>query len=123
VAIEFTLSEKTMPFHRTVLVSAACLTLLISTSFASAGDGKIAGRITIDGKPLVAGRIFFHLDDGQFVGAKVKDGKYVVNRVPAGTRKVTVEGMGVPAQYASEDTSGLTLVVKDGKATHDIVLR
>jgi hypothetical protein len=112
-----------MLFHRTVLVLAACLALLISTSVASAGDGKVAGKITIEGKPLGAGRIFFHLPNGQFVGAKITDGSYTVSRVPVGTRKVTVEGKGVPAKYASETTSGLTLDVKEGTATHDIELR
>jgi hypothetical protein len=112
-----------MLLHRTILVLAACLVLLLSTSHASANDGKVSGTITVAGKPLAAGRIFLHLEDGQFVGAKVKDGKYTVNRVPVGTRKVSVEGKGVPKKYASEDTSGLTLEVKDGNATHDLVLR
>jgi hypothetical protein len=112
-----------MLFQRLVLVLAACLVLSLSTAHARANDGKVSGMITVAGKPLAAGRIFFHLEDGQFVGAKVKDGKYTVNRVPVGTRKVSVEGKGVPKKYASEDTSGLTLEVKDGSATHDLVLR
>jgi hypothetical protein len=112
-----------MLLHRTILVLSACLVLLISTSVATADDGKVSGTITILGQPLKAGRIFFHLGDDQFVGAKVKDGKYMVNRVPVGTWKLSVEGKDVPKKYASENTSGLTLVVKDGKATHDLELR
>jgi hypothetical protein len=113
-----------MLYQRTILVSVACLALLIATPVARAADGKISGRITVAGKPLEAGRIIFHLEDGEFVGAKVnKDGTYMVSRVPTGTRKVTIEGKGVPVKYASENTSGLTLEVKDGKAIHDIELR
>src|SRR5437879_3076360 len=81
------------------LVAAACL-LLASGEQTQAADGKVKGIITIDGKPLSAGRIFFHLDNGQFVGSKIaKDGSYAVDRVPTGSRKITIEGKGVPKKY------------------------
>ena len=109
--------------HRTVFVLAACSILLISNSFASAADGKVSGKITLNGEPLGAGRVFFHLKDGQFMGAKVNaDGSYAVSRVPEGDRKITIEGKGVPAKYASEKTSGLTVEVKEGSMVFDIVL-
>jgi hypothetical protein len=112
-----------MPQPRSWLVLAACLTLLFSPPLATAGDGKVTGTITVNGKPLAAGKVIFHLDDGEFVGAKVKDGAYKIGRVPEGTRKITIEGKGVPAKYASEDTSGLTSEVMVGDQTFDISLK
>jgi hypothetical protein len=88
----------------------------------AATDGKVMGTIIVGGKPLATGRIIFHLDNGQFVGSKVKDGKYVIDRVLVGTRKVTAEGEGVPAKYASEHTSSITAEVKEGTGTFDFNL-
>lgn len=101
----------------------ACGLLLVAGSLGHAADGKVTGEVRVNGKPLASGRIFFHLENGQFVGAKVKDGKYAVSRVPAGTRKISVEGKGVPAAFASEETTSLQVEIKGGAATHDIDLR
>jgi hypothetical protein len=107
---------------RSILTLIAVCVSLLSADPASAADGKVTGRITIKGESLAAGRVIFHLDDGQFVGAKVKDGKYTIDRVPTGARKITVEGNGVAPKYAAENMSGLTLEVKKGSSTFDIVL-
>jgi regulation of enolase protein 1 (concanavalin A-like superfamily) len=72
---------------------------------------EVTGTITIDGKPLIIGKITFHRDNGQFVGSKVKDGKYKVDHVPAGILTVTFEGKDVPVRYASEATTGLVVEV------------
>jgi hypothetical protein len=72
---------------------------------------------------VASGRIIFYLDNGQFVGSKMKDGVYTIDRVPVGTRKVTVEGEGVPAKYAAEDTSALTVEVTEGTGPIDFSLR
>jgi hypothetical protein len=116
------LEEVTMFLTRLVLaaVTTACSLLLVSPSAVHAADGKVTGKVTVAGKPLASGRIIFHLDDGQFVGSKVKNGDYTIDRVPVGTRKVTVEGKGVPDKYADEETSGLKLEVKEGVNTIDI---
>jgi hypothetical protein len=89
---------------------------------------SVSGTITLDGKPLTSGRIFFHLGGGQFVGAKTKeDGTFKMERVPAGTYKVTVEAsVGakavVPARYSAEDKSEIQVEVKKGDNTIDIKL-
>ena len=80
----------------------------------------VDGTVTVEGKPLAAGRIFFHLDDDQFFGAKIKEGRYKASRAPVGTWKVTVEGEAVPKRYASEETSPLTVQIKEGTNTFDI---
>lgn len=97
--------------------------LLLTAATTRAEDGAVKGKVTVDGKPLTAGRIFFHLDNDQFVGAKVKNGEFTLDRVPAGTHRITVEGDGVPAVYGAEDKTPLRADVKAGDNNHDIELR
>jgi hypothetical protein len=93
---------------------------------ALAGDklAVVKGNITLDGKPLPGGRIIFHQDNGQFVGAKIdKDGKFKVDRVPVGTRKVTLEFKGARDEYASEEKSLLQVEVKSGTNSFNFDLK
>jgi hypothetical protein len=77
----------------------------------------IQGTVILNGKPLV-GRILFHLDKGQFVGAKLdEDGRFTIDRVPPGEWQVTIEGKGVPESYASEKLSALKVKVAEGDNT------
>lgn len=56
------------------------------------GKATVTGKVTIDGKPLPAGRIsFVPSKGGAGVGADIKDGQYTVEKVPVGSVKVTVE--------------------------------
>jgi hypothetical protein len=103
-------------------VVAGCSLLVLSPCPVLAADGKVTGKVFVAGKPLASGRIIFYQDNGQFVGSKVKNGDYAIDRVPVGTRKVTVEGDGVPAKYAAEDTSGLVVELKEGTNSYDISL-
>ncbi len=70
-------------------------------------DVLVTGEVSVDGKPLAAGKITFTQRDGQFVGGVVKNGRYSIDRVPAGDATVTIEGKGVAIQYTSQDTSWL----------------
>ena len=106
-----------------MLRTALALVLVLGSSTAFAADGKVSGKVVVGGKPLAAGRIFFHLEGGQFVGAKITDGAYQIDRVPTGTRTVTIEGDGVPAKFASEKTSGLRVEVNEGKARQDFMIQ
>jgi hypothetical protein len=101
---------------------AACGLFLLSATPALGDDGKVAGRVTFEGKPLPAGKITFHFDNGQFVGSRIKDAKYAVDRVPVGTWKVTIEGAGVPVKYSSEATTPLKVEVMKGMSVLDFVL-
>ena len=86
---------------------------------------KLEGNVTFKGAPLATGRVILHLDDGEFVGSKVKDGKYTVSRVPTGEWRITIEGEEVPpvpSRFSSEDQSGLVVVVKAGSNTIDLNL-
>jgi hypothetical protein len=109
------------------LVLFAACAVFVSGARVSAADEELAtveGRVTYKGQPLAGGTITFHLKDDQFVGAKIKDGRFRVDRVPAGTVRVTIESQKVrlPAKYASEETSGLSAEVKKGKTTVNLEL-
>ncbi|MDY3552605.1 carboxypeptidase-like regulatory domain-containing protein [Gemmata sp. JC717] len=92
----------------------ALMVLLLFAPAAVAADGKVSGTVTVNGKPLAAGRVIFHLDGEQFVGCKVKDGKYVIDRVPTGTRRVSIEGKGVPDTFGTE-VSPLVVEIREGQ--------
>ena len=102
---------------------AACAVFLSGRPSMAADEdlSTIEGKVTYKGKPLADGIITIHLPDDQFVGAKIKDGAFRVDRVPVGTVKVTFSSkkFRLPAKYGIPETSGLTLEVKQGKGVAD----
>jgi hypothetical protein len=76
----------------------------------------IKGTVSLQGKAVSNGKITFFLDNDQFIGAKVKDGQYTVERVPPGRWKVTVEGEGVPIKWVSDRTTPLVIEVTASQA-------
>lgn len=110
--------------QRILLIGAFAIFGLISAASPAAGSeiGEAKGVVTLDGKPLADGKITLYRDNGQFVGAKIKDGKFAIDFVPAGAFKVTLEGKDVPAKYGLEDASGLTVMVTAGKNVFDFNL-
>jgi hypothetical protein len=57
------------------------------------GRGDVSGTVKYKGEPLPYARITFHGEGGkqEVLSGEVRDGKYTVERVPAGPVKVTVE--------------------------------
>ena len=106
-----------------VVMVATCGLLVEAPLSVAAADGEATGQVTVSGKPLAAGKITFHRANGQFLGSQVKDGKYMIDRIPAGTLRVTFEGKGVPPAYTSEATSPLVVEVKEGASTFDFNLK
>jgi hypothetical protein len=84
----------------------------------------VGGKVIFNGKPLTDSVITFHLDDGQFVGGRVKEGRFLVKRVPAGTWKVTIESkaLALPAKFAAPETSGMSAEVKKGQVAVNFML-
>ena len=91
-------------------------------STALAGDAKVSGQVTVDGKPIAAAKIIFHLSDGEFVGRRSRTGSTRSAASRTGAWKVTIEGKGVSARYSSEDRAVLTVEVKEGAVTFDFDL-
>jgi hypothetical protein len=106
-----------------VAIVALCGLLVAATPSLATADGEVTGLVTVGGKPLSAGKITFHRENGQFVGSKVKDGKYTIDHVPAGKVKVTVEGKGVETVYSLEKTTPLVVEIKEGATTFDFTLK
>jgi hypothetical protein len=84
--------EETMKVTRLAALLAA-LGLLAVTS-ARAADAKAMGNVTLSEKPLAEGKVTFHLANDQFIGSKIKDGKYLIDRLPTSKHRVTIEGKG-----------------------------
>src|SRR5262245_10252413 len=105
-----------MLHHQHFLVALVVVSALQPTMNAVAADeGKVSGIVKVGGKPLANGRVLLYVRrSDQFVGAKIRDGAFVIERIPAGEREVTVEGEGVPPKYAIAWTSQLTANVKGG---------
>jgi hypothetical protein len=108
------------------LLLVALAALLLASHPAAAGEASatVKGIVTLEGKPLATGRIFFHLKNDQFVGAKIKNGQYSVERVPVGTWAITVDGEGVPAKYSSDERTSLKveIVAEAAPGAYDIRL-
>ena len=96
--------------------------LAAGTPLLIAAESSATGTIAMAGKPLATGKITFHRDNGQFVGSKIKDGKYSIDSLPIGTMRVTIEGPGVPAKFGSEDASALVVQAKAGRSAFDFSL-
>ena len=101
-----------------VFVVAAFVAVLGVSSHVLADEevAAIQGQVTLDGKPLAGGRIIlFTNNSDQFVGCKLKDGSFKLDRVNVGNYKIIIEGNGVPAKYTTEETTGILIGVRAGK--------
>jgi len=105
---------------------AVALLLLSAVGHPAPADERLStieGQVVLDGQPLAAGKIFFYLDDDQFVGSKVKEGAFKMSRAPVGVWRVAIEGETVPPKFASERTSPLRVDVREGRNVFDFNLR
>ena len=107
------------------------------------GDwGNVAGKVTVDGKPLEKGVVTLHpMNDGPAAYGQVQDGSFTVSTgqkagVAAGSYKVTVAATTIPRsgtkekaqfltppKYATPKTSDLKAEVKPGGNTLELDLK
>jgi hypothetical protein len=90
--------------------------------------GKLAGWVTIQGKPLTAAEItVVSLDQAKprvFTAPILADGSYAFKEpLPPGRYVVIVTAKAVPEKYATTTSSGIVIVVKAGTSMHDIELK
>lgn len=122
-------------------VLVACLALALgSAARAEAKPEPLTGKVSLDGKLLVAGTVTFVAKDGTAATVPLAaDGTYSVVLDP-GAYRVAIKGpepkkvdappktgevppVLVPAKYGDPATSGLVIVVKGGQQVHDIELK
>jgi hypothetical protein len=106
--------------------TALVLALILLTGRRAPADETyppVAGTVTLNGQPVGGGKITFYLSGDEFVGARLRDGRYKLTRLPAGRWRVGIEGEGIPAKFASEETTGLTVEVREGGSVFDFDLK
>ena len=108
------------------VVFAMCSVLFSGAPLSAAASelATVGGKVIYNGQPLDEAKITFHIEDDQFVGSKVKDGRFRVDRVPVGTWKVTIDSKTVelPTKFSSPEMSGLSVEVKEGKVAVNFML-
>jgi hemoglobin len=85
---------------------------------------SVSGKVTVDGKPVVSGKVIFHPEEGKSLSTDLKaDGTFEVKALKPGKYKLSVEaGPDVPLKYSDPAKSGLQVVVVSGKNGHDLDL-
>jgi hypothetical protein len=68
---------------------------------------KLAGEVSVDGKPMKKGRILFYDSEGQIAGCIIRDGKYKIEEPNVGEQVVTIDGQNVANRYSDSEKSGL----------------
>jgi hypothetical protein len=85
-------------FGRRTLALGSSAILLLAAMGCGGGKGDVSGTVTLDGKPLPAGKIAFLASKGAAVSADIQNGQYTVAKVPTGNVKVTVETASIKTQ-------------------------
>jgi len=112
-----------MAMRRLPLLAFLALALtVLAPAWARAEVVAVKGKVTLNGQPLPAGKVLFHLENGKSVEIPIKEGFYSSDRVPVGQMPITVQGKGVPAKYTQAKTTPLRAVIKKERNQIDIVL-
>lgn len=91
-----------------VLVSAFGLgTLIQAGTLSKDPTGSIQGTITFGGYPLPTGRLLFHPAGAPPKSAKLKDGIFKMDGIPAGSLRVSIDA----GKYQSPIVSTLSWVI------------
>lgn len=99
---------------RSSFLIGALAVLLGAVNGCGGGKGTVSGKVTLDGKPLPAGKIGFVPSKGVGASGEIKDGQYSVSGVPAGDMKVTVETKSIKSKI-DELSSAVRLSVRSSQ--------
>jgi len=76
----------------------------------------ISGTISVGGKPLLEGRIYFYSASGQFRGADIAHGEFQMEAVPLGEYRIIIEGESVAALYSDLSSAAFTNINRRTKS-------
>ena len=80
--------------HRSICLLAgfSSLILLVLAGCGGPGLATVEGKVTMDGQPVIAGRVIFNSEDGKtaIIAKIAPDGSYRALDVPCDTMKITV---------------------------------
>jgi hemoglobin len=79
-------------------------------------DGEVHGKVTVDGKPLPAGKISYFGADNKPITGDIKDGAYQLSGLKPGAYKITIEGDKINERYKLAETTPLRYkIIKEEK--------
>jgi len=94
------------------------LGFLLPLAGCEAPKPSLAGRVTLDGKPLEAGFVTLHPDGiGNTVGAEVRGGGFLLENVPSGPGKIVVT---TPPLGAQQVKKGAAVTLKFDPAAQPV---
>jgi hypothetical protein len=103
-------------------INLAHVTRIMEETAGEAETGDPRGKVTIDGEPVLKGKVTFYPEVGEPIEAEIKNGSYAATEVPVGTSRVTIQGAGVPPRYTDKERTPLRLRVRKGENTLDLTL-
>ena len=94
--------------RRSAPLAALAAAVLALAGCGSGGTGVVAGKVTVNGKPLKKGLITFSSEVGNRdpFSAAIKDGLYKTGEIPCGLAKVTVYPAQIDPSEVTEDLKG-----------------
>lgn len=76
-------------------------------------NAPVTGTITVAGKPLTEGRIYWFTADGDFHGARIVDGSFRLEQIPIGEYRVIIEGDEVAPIYSDLSLATVTRITSN----------
>ncbi len=77
--------------------------------------GSVQGTIKFGLYPLPKGKLSLHAAGAPPKSARIDEGGFAMDRVAPGLFRVAIDAEGIPKRYADPATSGLTVLVKEGR--------
>jgi hypothetical protein len=102
------------PSRALVITIAGLLGPVVAAGQTTATEGSIRGTVAFTGYPIPWAKLQLHPERGKTITGRVKAGSFALEKVPAGTHRVSVTGGNLPEQYADPARSGLSIEVDKG---------
>jgi hypothetical protein len=91
------------PLSARLLVPTALFALVLTVSGCGGGKGSLAGKVSFQGKPVVAGTVMVYAKDGSVSSSDIHpDGGYEARDIPVGEVTLTVSSPDVTEKTSAE---------------------